>query len=124
MKDREREKELLENVETGGGEARVLLMADRGEPRGYAAVELLNGTLRILKLSAQGYDFSRKPDMEETFVLDTLMRSAASYGETFGAVAIETAFPDFYGFFAARGFKTDEKKAFTPMSTIVRYEYH
>ena len=29
---------------------------------------------------------------------------------------------DFFGFFKARGFTVDEEHAFTPMSTIVRYE--
>ena len=52
------------------------------------------------------------------------MRSAASYGENFGADRIETAFPDFFGFFKARGFDCDETHAFTPLSTIVRYEFH
>ena len=39
-----------------------------------------------------------------------------------GADAIATCFPDFFGFFKARGFTVDEEHAFTPMSTIVRYE--
>lgn len=104
------------------GDARVLLMEDRGEPVGWTAVKLDRGVLRILKLSAVGYDFSRKPQGEEVFILDTLMRSAASYGENFGAAFIETSFPDFYGFFAARGFDADSTHAFTPMSTIVKYE--
>lgn len=97
-------------------------MRDREEVMGYAAVELSGSELRILKLSAAQYDFSQPPGMEETFILDTLMRSAASYGETFGATQITTAFPDFYDFFKHRGFQTDESHAFTPMSTIVRYE--
>ena len=50
------------------------------------------------------------------------MRSAASWGEDHGAEAIATCFPDFFGFFKARGFTVDEEHAFTPMSTIVRYE--
>ena len=40
-----------------------------------------------------------------------------------GADEIVTDFPDFYGFLKARGFETDEARAFTPMSTIVRYEW-
>lgn len=122
MEDRERERELLEGLETAGGEPRVLLMEDRGEPAGWVAVELWDGVLRILKLSAGAYDFSWKPDSEETFLLDTLVRSAASYGETFGAASIETAFPDFYGFFRARGFRDEDGRARAPMSVIVRYE--
>lgn len=97
-------------------------MTDRGELMGWAAVQLNGTALQILKLTAGDYDFSDKPNAEQTFILDTLMRSAASYGETFGADRIETAFADFHGFFKARGFDTDDNCAFTPMSTIVRYE--
>ncbi len=121
MEDREQEKELLKQVEEAGDDARALVMTDRGQQVGWAAVELKQGVLRILKLCAEGYDFSRKPQGEEIFVLDTLMRSAASYGENFGAAFVETAFPDFYGFFQARGFDVEENRAFTPMSTIVKY---
>lgn len=122
MADREREKELLAAVEGAGPEARVLAMTDRGEELGTVAVELRDGTLHILQMRAGEYDFSRKPQGEEAFILDTLLRSAASWGENFGAEEIVTAFPDFFDFFKARGFAADDTHAFTPMSTIVRYE--
>lgn len=122
MVDREREKELLAAVEGAGPEARVLAMTDRGEELGTVAVELRDGTLHILQMRAGEYDFSRKPQGEEAFILDTLLRSAASWGENFGAGEIVTAFPDFFDFFKARGFAADDSHAFTPMSTIVRYE--
>ena len=122
MVDREREKELLAAVEGAVPEARVLAMTDRGEVLGTVAVELRDGTLHILQMRAGEYDFSRKPQGEEAFILDTLLRSAASWGENFGAGEIVTAFPDFFDFFKARGFAADDTHAFTPMSTIVRYE--
>lgn len=122
MADREREKELLAAVEGAGPEARVLAMTDRGEELGTVAVELRDGTLHILQMRAGEYDFSRKPQGEEAFILDTLLRSAASWGENFGAGEIVTAFPDFFDFFKARGFASDDSHAFTPMGTIVRYE--
>lgn len=124
MEDRERERAILEETEGAGPGARVLAMCERGNTLGTAAVELEDGVLRILSLRAQGYDFSEAPKGETLFILDSLMRSAASYGENFGADRIETAFPDFFGFFRARGFDSDETHAFTPMSTIVRYEFH
>ena len=122
MADREREKELLAAVEGAGPEARVLAMTDRGEELGTVAVEVRDGTLHILQMRAGEYDFSRKPQGEEAFILDTLLRSAASWGENFGAGEIVTAFPGFFDFFKARGFAADDTHAFTPMSTIVRYE--
>lgn len=124
MTDREKEQELLVQVKDATGETRILAMTERGETLGWTAVDLTGGTLRILALEAQGYDFFRKPEGEELFILDSLMRSAASYGENFGAGKIETGFPDFFNFFKARGFDVDETHAFTPMSTIVHYEFH
>lgn len=122
IEDREREKSILGDMPTPGSRPRVLAMKDRGEELGFAALELLGEKLRILKLEAAGYDFGEKPQGEASFVLDALLRAAASYGETFGATEIETAFPDFYGFFKARGFKADDTHAFGPMGLIVRYE--
>lgn len=121
MADREREKELLAEVEGAGPQARVLCMADRGEVLGTVAVELRDQELLLLQMAAAGYDFSHKPQGEEAFVLDSLMRAAASYGESLGADRIATCFPDFFGFFQARGFDVDDAHAFTPMGTIVRY---
>lgn len=122
MEDREQEQKLLEGLPLTGGEPRVLAMKDRAEILGHAAVERKDGVLRILKLEAAGWDASKKPQGEQVFILDTLMRAAASYGETFGDEKIETTFPDFFGFFKSRGFETDEDHAFGPMSLIVKYE--
>lgn len=124
MEDRELEKTILEGIDCAGPQARVLAMCERGSTLGTAAVELDGAVLRILRLTAEGYDFSEAPKGETVFILDSLMRSAASYGENFGAARIETAFPDFFGFFKARGFESDDTHAFTPMSTIVKYEFH
>lgn len=124
MADQEKEKEILATIKEAGPEARVLAMRERGNTLGWTALELDEKILRILRLAMEGYDFSRPPQGEEIFVLDSLMRSAASYGETFGAEKIETVFPDFFGFFQARGFECDENRAFTPMNTIVKYEFH
>lgn len=123
MKDREQEGRLLAQIEGAGKEARILAMCERGSTLGWVALELDAGTLRILHLHADGYDASKAPQGEEIFILDSLMRSAASYGETFGADQIETAFPDFFGFFRVRGFTCDDTHAFTPMSTIVKYDF-
>lgn len=124
MNDRDQERDILNKVECAGPESRVLAMCERGNMLGTVAVELDGNILRILQLTADGYDFTEAPRGEAVFILDSLMRSAASYGENFGADSIETAFPDFFGFFKARGFDSDDTHAFTPMNTIVRYEFH
>ena len=122
MQDKEQEKELLKQVDTAGENARVLAMTERGATLGWAAVEIEDKVLRILKLSAGEYDFTLPPGGEENFILDTLVRSAASYGEALGANFIETAFPDFHRFFAVRGFSVGDTNVSAPMSVIVKYE--
>lgn len=119
MEDREEERRVLQE---DGVEGTVLLMKDGGQPVGHVVVALEDGELQIRKFVAKEYDFTEAPQGETVFVLDTLMRSAASWGEDHGADRIATAFPDFFGFFQARGFQTDETHAFTPMETIVHYE--
>ena len=122
MADREREKELLAAVEGAGPEARVLAMTDRGEELGTVAVELRDGTLHILQMRAGEYDFSRKPQGEEAFILDTLLRSAASWGENFGAG--RSSRPSRISSISSRrgALRRTTPTPFTPMSTIVRYE--
>lgn len=122
MEDREREQALLQEAGAQGDGARVLLMTDRGEELGHVAVVLQKNVLRMVRFSVSGYDFSEKPQGDAVFILDALMRAAASYGETNGAGKLETTFPDFYDFFRLRGFQTDETHAFGPMSLIVKYE--
>ncbi len=124
MADRNLEKERLAQVADATEGSRVLAMTERGGTLGWAAVDLIGDVLVIRKLAAQGWAAGRKPQGEEVFILDSLMRSAASYGETFGANRIETSFPDFFDFFRVRGFDVDETHAFTPMSTIVHYDFH
>ncbi|MGI6255136.1 MAG: hypothetical protein ACOYJZ_05840 [Acutalibacter sp.] len=119
MEDREEERKVLQE---DGVEGTVLLMKDGGQPVGHVVVALEDGELQIRKLVAKEYDFTETPQGETVFVLDTLMRSAASWGEDHGADRIATTFPDFFGFFQARGFQADETHAFTPMETIVHYE--
>ena len=87
MENREEERKLLD---AAGVEGRVLSMKDGGQEVGYAIVDLQEGTLLLRKLAAKGYDFTQPPRGEELFILDTLMRSAASWGEDHGAEAIAT----------------------------------
>lgn len=99
----------------------MLQMQDGGETRGDVILRVQNETLCILRFSVNGYDLKQAPDLEQAFVLDALMRAAASYGENNGAAEITTAFPDFYDFLKRRGFKAAGGRMQTPMSTIVRY---
>lgn len=122
MEDRKAEAARLEAL-GADHDARIIAMTDKEEELGFAVAKVENGTLFIYKMGVTGKDDPTvtPPDFESVFVLDTLMRSAASYGEANGAGRIETAFPDFAGFFEQRGFDVDETHAEAPMSLIVHY---
>lgn len=122
MEDREEEKILLEEKELEAG--RILVMYDNEQRLGDVVIhieELDERKLVINEMNANGYNYTEKPDMNSMFVLDFLLRSAASFGETNFATSIETTFPDFFDFFKSRGFKTDDAHAFGPMNLIVHY---
>ena len=113
MEERDREAAVLRETPGADAEARVLVMTDGARER----------TLVVYGFSVAGRtDFTaEKPDAETVFILDTLLRSAASFGEVNGADRIRTTFPDFYDFFRLRGFEAAESHMEAPMSAIVHY---
>ena len=123
MAEKTEEAALLAKTEGAPDNGRVLVMTDGEETLGYVVVALEDDTLVFYGFSVSGQtDFTKaKPDPMTTFVLDTLMRSAASFGETNGMNHIRTAFPDFFDFFKQRGFAVAEDHAEAPMSLIVHY---
>ncbi len=96
-------------------------MTDGEAELGYVSVEIFGDTVTIHEMKSHGYDFTVPPDAEHSFILDSLMRAAASYGETHGMSKVETAFPDFFSFLEARHFETDEHRAFASMDSIIHY---
>ena len=98
MAEKTEEAALLAKTEGAPDNGRVLVMTDGEETLGYVVVALEDDTLVFYGFSVSGQtDFTKaKPDPMTTFVLDTLMRSAASFGETNGMNHIRTAFPDFF----------------------------
>ena len=114
---------MLRAIPGAGAEARALEMTDGADALGFVAAGLEGDALVVYGFSVGGRtDFSaEKPDAGTVFVLDALLRAAASFGEVHGARRIRTAFPDFYDFFRLRGFETDAAHAETPMETIVHY---
>ncbi len=122
MADREEEARRLSALDISG-DARLLLMTEGQKELGAVAVRLEEKTLYLLSFrTSEGADLlSAAPDAESAFLFDTLMRSAASFGETHGAERIETAFPDRFDFFRQRGFDIEGDRAVAPMSLIVHY---
>ena len=86
MAEKTEEAALLAKTEGAPDNGRVLVMTDGEETLGYVVVALEDDTLVFYGFSVSGQtDFTKaKPDPMTTFVLDTLMRSAASFGETNG----------------------------------------
>ena len=99
----------------------MLEMTDRDIVLGSCCLQIKEDTAVLLKLNAGEYNFTEKPDTEQFFVLDSLVRSAASYAETKGAQNLETAFPDFFDFFKHMGFQADANHAFGTIHVIVKY---
>lgn len=124
MQEKDREEAICRETAGADVESRVLEMTDGEESLGHVVVSLKEDTLWIHGFSVSGRrNFSaEKPDMGTVFILDTLMRSAASFGETNGANCIKTTFPDFFDFFKLRHFTVEADHAETPMTTIVHYE--
>lgn len=123
MDEKDREADVLRATAGAGAEARVLVMTDGADELGYVVAGVYGQTVSIHAFSVAGKtDFSaEKPDAQTTFILDTLLRAAASFGEVHGASSIRTDFPDFFGFFAKRGFEAHDTYAEAPMSVIVHY---
>ena len=98
-------------------------MTDGADELGLVVAGVRERTLVVYGFSVAGRtDFTaEKPDAETVFILDTLLRSAASFGEVNGADRIRTTFPDFYDFFRLRGFEAAESHMEAPMSAIVHY---
>ena len=121
VKDAEKRRAILRQGGIAEDEATVLKMADHDAVLGSCCLHIRKDKAVLLALAAGEYDFGGKPDAEQSFILDSLVRSAASYAETKGALFIETAFPDFYDFFRRMGFETDSNHAFGSIAVIVKY---
>ncbi len=96
-------------------------MDENGSELGWVSLKIDGETLVIIKFELTGGFDINNLDMEQVFFLDSLMRSAASYGEVHGAVDIKTADNAYNAFLAKKKFLTDEQGAFILMSEIVKY---
>jgi hypothetical protein len=120
VSDKEREKIFLRKMSVSD-DAVVLEMTEKESTLGVVALKIKEEKLYILSLLAEGYSFDEKPDVEQNFILDSLVRAAASYGETNGATEIHISFCDFHDFMKNRGFDVQGGHAYAPMSLIVKY---
>lgn len=121
MADPSAEKALLQRENIASEGTRVLCMTDGSKEMGCVAVRLSGDTVHFLYMYAENYNFKNPPDMEQYFILDSLLRAGASYGEVHGAAHIQVDVPDFYNFFAKHGFKKQGGCMQGPVSLIVNY---
>lgn len=119
--DEQKRQEILNREKIKNADAVVLAMNDGAGDLGYAVINIEKDIIYILKLCADGYHFENRPDAGQVFVLDSLLRAAASYGETFYAQYIETTFSDFYDFFRLRRFDVSGGICKGSVSLIVKY---
>lgn len=121
MEDLSEEQALLQRENIANEGTRVLCMTDGSTEMGCIAVQLSGDTVRFLYMHAENYDFMNSPNMEQYFILDSLLRAGASYGEVHGAAYIQVDIPDFYDFFLKHGFKKQGQCMHGPVSLIVKY---
>lgn len=97
-------------------------MEDGSKEIGWVSLKVEDENLYIIKIELNTKCDFENLDMEQSFYVDTLMRSAASYGEVHGARKIYTVDSLYNSFLIKKGFQIVDGVAFTPMSTIVHYE--
>lgn len=118
MEDGVRKQEILHRFPSISGSKDVIVMREQEEEFGTAVLSIEDGVLKILDITVNGQRLSELDPMGK-MVADSLMRSAASYGETYGAVEIAAYLPELESFLESKGFRKAEGKMVTPMQTIV-----
>lgn len=120
MKEEAKKAAILQAYPEITGKADVIVMSEGEEVFGTAVLAVDGTVLKIYDIRINGQD-SASLDMMGKLTADSLMRSAASYGEHFGADRIEAYVPALNAFFASKGFQEENGCMATPMSTIVHY---
>ncbi len=122
MENKEEEREQIKDLIKEGDRGRILVMTEKSQELGRVYIALREKKLILLKFDlTAGCDFENL-DFEEMFMLDSLMRSAASFGEINGALSMETESPIYNSFLEKKGFKVDDDKAYLSISSIVHYK--
>ena len=118
MEDTARKQAILAEYPRISGKADVIVMAEKALEYGSAVLSLDGTVLKLYGITVCGQSLSEL-DMTGKFVADSLMRSAASYGEHHGATRIESYIPALNDFLEKKGFTLEDGCMATPMSTIV-----
>lgn len=118
MKDALRKQQILAGYPAISGKADVIVMCEKEAEFGTAVLAVDGAILKIFDITVNGQDLTALDGMGN-LVADSLMRSAASYGENFGANRIEAYVPALSGFLEAKGFTPEDGCMATPMTTIV-----
>ena len=118
MQDEARKQSMLAGYPGISGRADVIVMEEKELEYGSAVLSVEGTVLKIYDITVCGQSLSAL-DMTGKFVADSLMRSAASYGEHHGATRIESYVPELNDFLQKKGFDAEEGCMATPMSTIV-----
>ena len=122
MKDEAKKAAILSAYQQITGKADVIAMCEGEEEFGRAVIALDGTVLKIYDIIVNGQEPDAL-DMMGKMTADSLMRSAASYGEHFGADRIEAYVPALADFLQRKGFKEENGCMATPMSTIVHYSH-
>ncbi len=121
MEDEKRRQDLISGTDPCGQRLDVLCMKDREDELGWTVIGMKDRTLHVREITVPGHDLSA-PDPEGYMIADSLFRSAASYGENFGADRIVFEVEPLYRMVTGLGFTEEDGVMTGPMNLIVRTE--
>ncbi len=119
MEDSAGKARILSRFPATGGRTDVIVMREKDEVFGTAVLAVDGGVVQLWDVAVSGQDLASLDGMGR-LVADSLVRAAASYGETFGAVRIEAYLPALSAVLAQQGFVPAQGCMAAPMSAIVR----
>ncbi|WP_277668274.1 hypothetical protein [Caproiciproducens galactitolivorans] len=120
LKDRERTERILRSVPGAEDDARVLVMWEGADERGYIVVDMKASTIRLLKMEISGCKDFSQADGDSRMCADSLMRAAASFGSTIGAYQMESKIAGWEPFFQSAGFVLQNGSMLCPLSKFVK----
>lgn len=118
MADERRKGAILSRYPYLRGQGDVMVMAEKAEELGTVVLSVDGNVLRMYDLTVAGQKLEALDGMGQ-IVADSLMRAAASYGETKGARQVVSHVKGLEGFLMQKGFHEEDGDMVTKMSNLI-----
>ena len=103
MEDQQQKKAVLSRYPMLSGKGDVMVMAEKSDILGTVVLSVDGTVLRMYDMTVSGQSLKTLDSMGK-MIADSLMRAAASYGETNGAEQVISHVAELAWFFAQKGF--------------------